>query len=84
MKTMNVQQLEFSLPKIRFCRSRRPRQTRARWWFDRMRQIIDLAPAPRPLPPSSVKALGDGESDGNGIMGEGFGTTVSESADLVL
>ena len=41
---MNDRQLELSLPKLASCRRGRHGQTRARWWFDRMRQIIDLAP----------------------------------------
>ena len=44
---MNNKQIEFTLSSVRRNRStRRPnyRQTRARWWFDRMRQIAERAP----------------------------------------
>ena len=31
---------------------RRKRQNRARWWFDRMRQIVDRATDWQPVPPA--------------------------------
>jgi len=47
MKTKNISsQLELTLPNRRACRSlTRPRQrsTRAAFWFQRMRQIVDAA-----------------------------------------
>ena len=54
---MNDRQLELSLPKLTSCRRRRGAgQTRARWWFDRMRQIIDLTPAAAQTPGSEPGA----------------------------
>jgi len=49
-------QLELSLANARGCRpqSRRQRHlSRARWWFERMRQVVDRAIdwPPAPLPP---------------------------------
>jgi len=52
---MNRQQLEMSLegpvafrPMIR----RRRRLTRARWWFEQMRQVVDRALDLKPAPPA--------------------------------
>ena len=48
-------QMEMSFARIGRVSSSRPRQTRARWWFNRMRQIVDRAtvwhpvPSPRPI-----------------------------------
>jgi len=48
-------QIEMGFGQAEFFRSTpRPRQDRARWWFRRMKQIVDLAidwePTPRPRP----------------------------------
>lgn len=43
---MNNRQMELSLASTRSCLSRyrsKGRRVRARWWFDRMRQIVDGA-----------------------------------------
>ena len=48
-------QMEMSFAQVGRGNSRRARQSRARWWFARMRQIVDRAtvwhpvPAPRPI-----------------------------------
>jgi hypothetical protein len=54
---MTNQQMELGFGNVRVCRSlNRPhrRQTRAQWWFDRMREAVDKAfdwqPAPQPRP----------------------------------
>ena len=47
MKIMNDPQLALELPITLHPRSQR--RLRAQWWFDRMRQIIDLAPDPEQL-----------------------------------
>jgi hypothetical protein len=54
MKIMNNQQLALELP-IATCR-RSHRSLRAQWWFERMRQIIDLAPDPEPIAEQSRPA----------------------------
>lgn len=53
MKLMNVAQLELSLSNGRTQGRpafRRPRQTRARWWFQRMRQAVNQARDWQPAP----------------------------------
>src|SRR5207302_8770752 len=53
---MKNRQIEFTLSSARPNRSirhRNPRQNRARWWFDRMRQIANSAPDSPPLSPLS-------------------------------
>ena len=57
---MNKQQLEISLP----CSRRSPRQqrrqlraARARWWFGRMRQVVDTAGSWTPASPSPLDLL---------------------------
>ena len=54
---MMIEQMELGLGKTRICPSaNRPqrRATRANWWFDRMRRVVDRAfdrqPAPPPRP----------------------------------
>ena len=56
MKIMNNQQLALELP-IATCR-RSHRALRAQWWFERMRQIIDLAPDPEPMDGEAQPASG--------------------------
>ena len=50
---MTNQQMELGIGNARVCRSRnRPqrRQTRAQWWFDRMREAVDKAFDWQPTP----------------------------------
>jgi hypothetical protein len=54
---MTNQQMELGFGKTRICpsiRRLRRRQSRANWWFDRMRQVVDRAfdwqAAPTPPP----------------------------------
>jgi len=60
---MNRQQLEMSFDASASFRPRiRPRrQSRAQWWFDRMRDVVDQAldwrPAPTPRPEQIQLAL---------------------------
>jgi hypothetical protein len=49
------QQMELGLGRARICGSVRRherRQTRAQWWFDRMRRVVDRATDWRPAPPA--------------------------------
>ena len=55
--TMNKEQLEMSFNASIRCRQAvpsRPRRSRAQWWFNRMRAVVDNAldrtPAPSPRP----------------------------------
>ena len=57
MNTMNIAQLEFSLTNAQPRSGRGAQQrrlSRAQWWFQRMRQVVDRAcdwqPAPMPRP----------------------------------
>ena len=58
MKFMKTnEQMELGIGKVRACPStnrRQRRMSRANWWFDRMRQVVDKAidwqPAPPPRP----------------------------------
>ena len=48
-------QLQLSFENTRSCRpvpSRHRRLSRARWWFDRMRELVDRAPEWPPAPQS--------------------------------
>ena len=59
--TMMRNQLELSFEKTTICRQirtgRQRRMRGARWWFDQMRHVVDLAldrHAPRSVPPEQV------------------------------
>ena len=65
--TMNNQQIELSFdPSCRLQPAihRRRRQNRARWWFNQMRVVVDLAldwqPAPTPRPEQIYLTLARG------------------------
>jgi hypothetical protein len=50
---MTNQQMELGLGKARVCPSfnrRQPRQSRANWWFNRMREVVDKATDWRSVP----------------------------------
>jgi hypothetical protein len=44
-------QMEMSFAQVGRANSSRSRQSRARWWFTRMRQIVDRATVWNPAPP---------------------------------
>jgi hypothetical protein len=50
MKNIEIEQLELTMNKDRRClrNIRQERRQRARWWFSKMRQVVDLAIPPRP------------------------------------
>ena len=57
VKYMFDQQMEFGMENAKLCPSvvrRQQRTNRARWWFDRMREVVEQAvdrrPAPQPYP----------------------------------
>lgn len=52
--------MELSLASARNCRSpKRPqrRANRARWWFERMREVVDNAMDWRPAPPARPEQI---------------------------
>ena len=57
---MTNQQMEISFSGARVCPSvnrRQRRLTRAHWWFDRMRQVVDRAFDWHPAPPARPEQL---------------------------
>ena len=46
---MNTQQLELTMNKDRIRNVRHERQSRARWWFARMRDVVNLAMPAQPM-----------------------------------
>ena len=52
---MRTNQLEIRLPQPRVCaprQARQRRQSRAHWWFEQMRRVVDEAVDRRPAPSS--------------------------------
>ncbi len=57
---MMIEQMEFSLGNARVCPSanrRQRRQSRANWWFERMRRVVDRAFDGQPAPPARPEQI---------------------------
>ena len=52
MNINRIDQMEFNLNGKNARRARHQRRQRARWWFARMRQVVDTALEWRPAPPA--------------------------------
>jgi hypothetical protein len=60
---------------------RQHRQSRARWWFQRMRQVVDRAALWQPIPPARPVQIWFSTSDrvnGNPVAGTAQGTLQSK------